>query len=85
MNKNLTRRNFLQNIGLGVASMALPTNLFAAPKKRPNVLFLAVDDLRPQLGCYGHKQMITAFMSFDSNTKNVMSGLCGLLTTKLDR
>ncbi len=31
--------------------------LTAAP--RPNVLFIASDDLRPQLGCYGHKRMIT--------------------------
>lgn len=30
--------------------------------KRPHVLFLAVDDLRPQLGCYGHSQMITPRM-----------------------
>jgi arylsulfatase A-like enzyme len=27
--------------------------------KRPNVLFIAVDDLRPQLGCYGHKEIIS--------------------------
>ena len=27
----------------------------AAPARRPNVLFIAVDDLRPELGCYGSK------------------------------
>lgn len=26
---------------------------------RPNVLFIAVDDLRPQLGCYGHTEIIS--------------------------
>ncbi len=30
----------------------------ARPEK-PNVLFLVVDDLRPQLGCYGQRQMIS--------------------------
>ncbi|MBN1912087.1 MAG: sulfatase [Pirellulales bacterium] len=27
------------------------------PKSRPNVLFIAVDDLRPELGCYGSKHI----------------------------
>ncbi len=29
------------------------------PQRRPNVLFIAVDDLRPQLGCYGDDFMRT--------------------------
>jgi len=28
-------------------------------EKHPNILFIVVDDLRPQLGCYGQAQMIT--------------------------
>lgn len=31
----------------------------ASPTTRPNILFIAVDDLRPQMGCYGQAQMIT--------------------------
>ena len=30
-----------------------------ADARKPNVLFIAIDDLRPQLGCYGFKQMQT--------------------------
>jgi iduronate 2-sulfatase len=26
---------------------------------RPNVLFISIDDMRPQLGCYGHELMVT--------------------------
>jgi arylsulfatase A-like enzyme len=33
-------------------------NLFAQ-KAKPNVLFIAVDDLKPMLNCYGESQMIT--------------------------
>ena len=28
----------------------------------PNVIFIAVDDLRPQLGCYGESHMLTPHM-----------------------
>lgn len=36
----------------------LNSNL-SAQKDRPNVLFIAVDDLKPLLNCYGESQMIT--------------------------
>ena len=32
----------------------LATSLQAADEKHPNVLFIAIDDLRPELGCYGN-------------------------------
>ena len=34
-------------------------NEFAQAERPPNVLFIAVDDLRPQLGCYGEQLMQT--------------------------
>ncbi len=64
MSENKNRRDFLKAMGFGAAALTMPTYLFAAEKgldgkKKPNVLFIAVDDLRPQLGCYGHKQMLS--------------------------
>ncbi len=38
---------------LAILVLALPAFAFAAD--RPNILFIAVDDLRPELGCYGNK------------------------------
>ena len=36
-----------------VADFATANEQAEAPANRPNVLFIAVDDLRPELGCYG--------------------------------
>lgn len=38
---------------LFLTMLALATSIAAADTKKPNVLFLAIDDLRPELGCYG--------------------------------
>ena len=35
-------------------SCVLPQFASAAEQDRLNVLFIAVDDLRPEMGCYGH-------------------------------
>ena len=52
-----------------VALLLIPrAELPAADEARPNVLFIAVDDLRPQLACYGHEEMITP--NFDALARN---------------
>ena len=42
-------------------AMTIPAMIvsFAQAADRPNVLFIAVDDLRPEFDCYGAQQMIT--------------------------
>ena len=36
------------------------------PPTNPNVLYLMADDMRPQLGCYGHTQMHTPNLEHQS-------------------
>jgi arylsulfatase A-like enzyme len=58
----ISRRNFIQAIGVGAASFALPkiNQAAEATDDRPNIVFLLVDDQRNDtLGCAGHKILKT--------------------------
>lgn len=51
----MRRRTLLCLIG---ALLLIPTTVYGADTpRRPNVLFIAVDDLRPELNCYGATQI----------------------------
>jgi arylsulfatase A-like enzyme len=60
----MRRREFLKQISICSGAIALSPilseSVIASPnRKHFNVLMIICDDLRPQLGCYGHPQMIT--------------------------
>ncbi len=59
MRSTINRRHALQTLGITAGSIAFPSIIKSAEQQKPNVLFIAIDDLRPQLKCYGHHQMIS--------------------------
>lgn len=50
LDRGISRRDCVRQGLAALSGIALGS---AAPSKKPNVLFIAVDDLRPELGCYG--------------------------------
>jgi arylsulfatase A-like enzyme len=60
VNNKLSRREFVKSVGLGTAGffvhgIASGKNVFAGEtaKKRPNILWLVVEDMSPHWSCYG--------------------------------
>ena len=59
-----SRRRFLKEVSFGAAALSLSHRSYSAniantSFQSPNILMIAVDDLRPQLNCYGHAHMIS--------------------------
>lgn len=44
---------------LGMLLLTQEVSQSAEPSARPNVLFIVIDDLRPELGCYGNDRVLT--------------------------
>ncbi|MHC4487588.1 MAG: sulfatase-like hydrolase/transferase, partial [Planctomycetota bacterium] len=64
MNELISRRDFLLMIAGSAAMPVLCPGVSLArerlrSRRKMNVLFIGVDDLRPQLGCYGQKHIIS--------------------------
>ena len=66
--QRVSRRGFMRRVAAATAGLAGGPLISAAGAagagsagggKQMNVLLIAVDDLRPELGCYGAKHMVT--------------------------
>lgn len=64
------RRDFIKVTSAGVFATMLVGCETLSPKEKPNILFISVDDLRPELGCYGNNEIITP--NFDALAKEGM-------------
>ena len=96
------RRDFIKTAGIGTLSLYLQgcskseRKEDSSPAEHPNILFICVDDLRTELGCYGndliHSPNLDRLASegclFSNHFVSVPTcgaSRCGLLTGKLPR
>ncbi|MHC4204298.1 MAG: sulfatase [Planctomycetota bacterium] len=73
--KQVSRRIFLRFLSAGATGLLIPALLRAdkSRRKRPNVLFIAVDDLNDWVGCFGgHPQAITPHMDRLAETRGMV-------------
>ena len=57
---DLHRRAFLRMLGMGLTTLGVGAALAEDDEpKIKNILWLYVDDLRPEINCYGKSKMIT--------------------------
>jgi iduronate 2-sulfatase len=70
----LTKLNLVM---AGLTAIPVFSTLFAQKQQKPNVLFIALDDLKPILGCYGDKLVKTPNIDRLANRGTVfMSNYC---------
>jgi len=60
---NQSRREFLKNVGIGLAAATLPIACYTKKTEtveKPNILFVMADDMGPEwVSCYGAEEIIT--------------------------
>ena len=69
-NNKLDRRDFIKVTSASVLATMLAGCTASVGEEKPNILFIAVDDLRPELGCYGNDEIKTP--NFDALAKEGM-------------
>jgi iduronate 2-sulfatase len=71
------RHTKLNLVMAGITAIPVFSILFAQKQQKPNVLFIALDDLKPILGCYGDKLVKTPNIDRLANRGTVfMSNYC---------
>ena len=58
-NKQMKSSSFSTLLIIVLFPMGVSTTLLAQKNNKPNILFIAIDDLKPILGCYGNTQIKT--------------------------